>query len=86
MRKVFLLLLAVGLAAAAAGSATSGSVPPTAADTQLQAVPRAQTLILGFEGGQVASPDLANPYVPARWPMISAGIHQAMYESLFSIN
>jgi hypothetical protein len=86
MRKVFLLLLAVGLAAAAAASPTNRSVHPTAAHNQDPAVTRAQTLILGFEGGQVASPDLANPYVPARWPMISAGIHQAMFESLFYLN
>jgi peptide/nickel transport system substrate-binding protein len=47
---------------------------------------RAETLILGFEGGQIASPDIANPFVPARWPMISAGIHQAVFESLFYLN
>lgn len=47
---------------------------------------RAETLIIGFEGGQIASPDVANPFVPARWPMISAGIHQAVFESLFYLN
>jgi peptide/nickel transport system substrate-binding protein len=47
---------------------------------------RAETLIIGFEGGQIASPDIANPFVPARWPMISAGIHQAVFESLFYLN
>lgn len=47
---------------------------------------RARTLILGFEGGQVASPDIANPFIPARWPMISAGLHQAVFESLFYLN
>lgn len=87
MRKVLFLLLALGIAAAAAGAATSGSAAPTtSAGTQLAAVPRAQTLILGFEGGQVPSPDIGNPYVPARWPMISAGLHQAMFESLFYLN
>src|SRR5919197_5178059 len=86
MKKVLFLLLALGLAAAAAASTTSGNAAPTAATGKQIVVPRSDTLILGFEGGQVASPDLANPYVPARWPMISAGIHQAMFESLFYLN
>src|SRR5919197_5191476 len=86
MKKVLFLLLALGLAAAAAASTTSGNAAPTATTGKQIVVPRSDTLILGFEGGQVASPDLANPYVPARWPMISAGIHQAMFESLFYLN
>lgn len=47
---------------------------------------RAETLIIGFEGGPIASPDIANPFSPARWPMISAGLHQAVFESLFYLN
>ena len=59
------------------------ATPPSAASNNPE---RAQTLILGFEGGQIPSPDIANPFLPARWPMISAGIHQAMFESLFYLN
>lgn len=67
-------------APAATAPAASPSPPATGeAD-------RKETLIIGFEGGQIASPDIANPFSPARWPMISAGIHQAVFESLFYLN
>lgn len=75
---------------------TGPATTPERTGTGLEATPgtgpatgdaeRRETLIIGFEGGQIASPDIGNPFVPARWPMISAGLHQAVFESLFYLN
>jgi peptide/nickel transport system substrate-binding protein len=54
---------------------------PPGADTD---VPREETLIMAFEGGPVAAPDLANPYITGN--RINQGYHQASIESLFYLN
>ncbi|MER3487220.1 MAG: hypothetical protein C4307_00055, partial [Chloroflexota bacterium] len=64
-------------------SAGPSSPSPAASPTAGSDAERRGTLIIGFEGGQIASPDIGNPFSPARWPMISAGLHQAVFESLF---
>jgi peptide/nickel transport system substrate-binding protein len=45
---------------------------------------RRKTLIIGFEGGPVAAPEVANPYTPGA--RINQGYHQAMIESLWNLN
>lgn len=83
MRQIRVVVVAIAIVAAACNtdpSQPSGDGPPPATGE------RAETLILGFEGGTVASPDLANPFVPARYPMISAGLQQSVFESLFYLN
>ena len=47
-------------------------------------VAREDTLIMAFEGGPVAAPDLANPYIAGS--RINQGYMQAMWESLFYLN
>ena len=69
-----------------AGTPETIVITATSAAEQEVDPERAETLILGFEGGQIPSPDIANPYIPSRWPMISAGLHQSMFESLFYLN
>ena len=69
-------------APAAAPAPQTGSVAPvtvTGGD-----VAREETLIIAFEGGSVAAPDLANPYISGN--RINQGYHQAMIESLFYLN
>lgn len=78
-----LILAACGDTQPVSSEPPGGSPGPTAPVSDAD---RAETLIIGFEGGQIASPDIANPFAPARWPMISAGIHQAVFESLFYLN
>jgi peptide/nickel transport system substrate-binding protein len=58
----------------AAGSAPAGDIT------------RAETLILGYEGGEAAAPGIANPFVPAFFPQVAAGLHQVVQESLFYVN
>jgi peptide/nickel transport system substrate-binding protein len=86
------MLVAVACGATTPSQAPASSAPGAStapASPQSPSVPqggREDTLVIGFEGGQIASPDIANPFSPARWPMISAGIHQAVFESLFYLN
>ncbi|MBC7262101.1 MAG: ABC transporter substrate-binding protein, partial [Chloroflexi bacterium] len=47
-------------------------------------VARNKTLIIGFEGGVVAAPEMANPYTPGN--RINQGYHQCMIESLYYLN
>jgi peptide/nickel transport system substrate-binding protein len=65
----------------AAPAAAPTSAPSTAARTN---VPREKTLIIGFEGGPVQAPEMANPYVPGF--RINQGYHQLMIESLYYLN
>jgi peptide/nickel transport system substrate-binding protein len=59
---------------------------PTAEPTEAPPaeVGREGTLIIGFEGGPVQAPELANPYTPGA--RINQGYHQAMIESLWYLN
>lgn len=63
-----------------------GSAAPASESPSMPQGGREETLVIGFEGGAIASPDIGNPFSPARWPMISAGIHQLIFESLFYLN
>jgi peptide/nickel transport system substrate-binding protein len=45
---------------------------------------RNETVIFDIDGGRVTSPDLWNPYVPAR--RMDQGFHQAIIEPLFMLN
>jgi peptide/nickel transport system substrate-binding protein len=62
----------------------AASTGPTAVPTARSNIPRAQTLIVGFEGGPVQAPNVANPYVPGA--AINQGYHQLMIESLYYLN
>jgi peptide/nickel transport system substrate-binding protein len=69
-----------GTAAPGAGGAQATTAPSTAQGN----VQRNRTLIIGFEGGSVQAPEIANPYVPGA--ALSQGYHQLMIESLFYLN
>src|SRR5262245_44125477 len=69
-----------GTAAPGAGGAQATTAPSTAQGN----VQRNRTLIIGFEGGAVQAPEIANPYVPGA--AINQGYHQLMIESLFYLN
>jgi peptide/nickel transport system substrate-binding protein len=71
-------------AAGQAPTATSAPATATSAPSAAGEVPREQTLIIGFEGGAVAAPEVANPYSPGS--AINQGYHQAMIESLYYLN
>ncbi len=78
-------------AAPAAAPTTAPTTAPAAqaAETKAPASPqttvaREKTLIIGFEGGPVQAPEVANPYVPGS--VVSQGYHQVMIESLFYLN
>lgn len=47
-------------------------------------VPRERTLIIGFEGGAVAAPEVANALTPGS--SVNQGYHQSMIESLYYLN
>lgn len=68
-------------AAAAQPTTAPAAAPSPAVRTT---VPREKTLILGFEGGPVQAPEMANPYVPGL--RINQGYHQLMIESLYYLN
>lgn len=62
-------------------------VAPTSAPAKAAprtSVPREKTLVVGFEGGPVQAPEIANPYVPGA--RINQGYHQLMIESLYYLN
>ncbi|HEV8637441.1 MAG TPA: ABC transporter substrate-binding protein [Chloroflexota bacterium] len=67
---------------AASAPAAPAVAQPTA--TARASVPREKTLIVGFEGGPVQAPEIANPYVPGA--RINQGYHQLMIESLYYLN
>ncbi|MGH2561810.1 MAG: ABC transporter substrate-binding protein [Thermomicrobiales bacterium] len=81
------VLRAGAVSAGAATGATGGLLMPRRARAlpQRQAdVPRERTLILGFAGGPVQTPELCNPYVPS--VRLDTGLRQAVIESLFYLN
>ena len=49
-------------------------------------VTRKDTLIIGYEGGAAPAPGIANPFIPAFFPEVAAGLHQIVQESLFYVN
>jgi peptide/nickel transport system substrate-binding protein len=86
-RREFMRLSTVAVAGAALAACVPGAPLPVvapAATPSPEEILRRKTLIIGFEGGPVATPDLANPYVPGS--RINQGLHQAMMESLFYLN
>lgn len=77
--------LLVSCAPPATSTGGSGSTQEAAgAAGAAGSVPREKTLIIGFEGGPVAAPEVANPYSPGS--SINQGYHQAMIESLYYLN
>ncbi|MBI1296125.1 hypothetical protein GC175_14320 [bacterium] len=82
---VMLVFTACAAPVPAAMPADSGAVVSTEdAATATGDVPRERTLIIAYEGGPVAAPDLANPYISGN--RINQGYHQASIESLFYLN
>lgn len=73
-------------AATQAGATASPGVAAPATAGATAAVGRAQTLILGYEGGPAPKPGIANPFIPAFFPQVAAGLHQVFQESLFYVN
>jgi len=65
-------------------SSPNSSVAPASASTG--EITRAETLILGYEGGEAAAPGIANPFIPTFFPEVAAGLHQIVQESLFYVN
>jgi peptide/nickel transport system substrate-binding protein len=57
-----------------------------ATPTKAASIPRNQTLVLGFESAPLLSPHVANPFTPAGQNELQAGLHQAVFESLFYLN
>ncbi len=82
------LCLSVVLSACAPAAPAAAPAPQTGSAALVAPVtgdvPREETLIIAFEGGAVAAPDLANPYISGN--RINQGYHQAMIESLFYLN
>jgi peptide/nickel transport system substrate-binding protein len=72
------------VAAVAPTTAPAAQATTAPATNPQTTVPREKTLIIGFEGGPVQAPDVANPYVPG--VPNSNGNHQVMIESLFYLN
>lgn len=83
-----ILLAACGPTVAPASSPADAITSDQAAEVEFaistQDVPREETLILTFEGGPIAAPDLANPYLVGN--PTSMGQHQVLIESLFYLN
>ncbi|HEV8536271.1 MAG TPA: ABC transporter substrate-binding protein [Candidatus Limnocylindria bacterium] len=67
-------------------SATAPAGAQATAAAANATVGRAQTLILGYEGGPAPKPGIANPFIPAFFPQVAAGLHQVYQESLFYVN
>jgi peptide/nickel transport system substrate-binding protein len=66
---------------AAASAGASAAATPAAGSAE-----RAETLILGYEGGAASAPGNANPFIPSFFPQVAAGLHQVYQESLFYVN
>jgi len=64
----------------------SGAPSASAAAGVAGDIERKDTLILGYEGGSANAPGIANPFVPAFFPEVAAGLHQIVQESLFYVN
>lgn len=73
-------ILGVVLAAGTASYAGASS------ESSEASVPRAQTLIMSYEGGSLVQPPIANSLLGSSQPAISAGLHQLVDESLFYLN
>lgn len=98
VHRLAVLMAAVALVASAcvtpptpaASPAPTAAAQPTAAPAATAATPaavtRAQTLVLAYEGGPAPKPGIANPFIPAFFPQVAAGLHQAYQESLFYVN
>jgi len=74
-------------AAAEPTPAPEPTAPPEAAAPAAEDYTKAarnETVIFDIDGGRVISPDLWNPYVPAR--RMDQGFHQAIIEPLFMLN
>jgi peptide/nickel transport system substrate-binding protein len=67
-------------------SATSSQPSQVQSAGPSSEVARKDTLILGYEGGAAPAPGIANPFIPAFFPEVAAGLHQIVQESLFYVN
>jgi peptide/nickel transport system substrate-binding protein len=72
--------------AASAPPSSASAGPSGAASAPAGDIARQDTLILGYEGGAAPAPGIANPFVPAFFPEVAAGLHQIVQESLFYVN